>query len=330
MAAIALICLMFSIPVYNLTSNRLRSGAERQAEYIRKAIRPGRTPASLPELVQIREEQLSEDRAQLLSSLIIVNLSIIAIGGYLSYLFAKQTLRPIQEAHKLQKDFTANASHELRTPLAVIQAQSEVTLRNKKLTLGMAKDTISSNLEEVSRLQNITNQLLNLTKIGGGSLNTKSVDLAKIIKPEADLYKKTSEVDIEMNLAKGVVIQADSTLLRQAIGIILDNAIKYTKLGNKPEISISLSKNRSYAKLKIADKGIGIVTEEKSKIFDRFFRGKNNEGSADAPKGNGLGLAIAKQIVDQHNGEISLEKSTPGKGSTFCIKLPLNKNDRAN
>lgn len=320
---------MFSIPVYNLTSNRLRTGAERQAEYIRKAIRPGKPPASFPELVQIREEQLSEDRAQLLSSLIIVNLSIIAIGGYLSYLFAKQTLRPIQEAHKLQKDFTANASHELRTPLAVIQAQSEVTLRNKKLTLAVAKDTISSNLEEVSRLQNITSQLLNLTKIGGDSKNFKAVDLVKIIKPESELYKKTSQADIELNLAKDVVIQADSTLLRQAIGIILDNAIKYTKTGNKPEISITLSKSRSSAKIKIADKGIGIVSEEKAKIFDRFFRGKNTEGATSA-NGNGLGLAIAKQIIDQHHGEISLEKSSPSKGSTFCIKLPLKKNDTSN
>lgn len=322
-AAIALICLMFSIPVYSLTSNRLRSGAERQGEFIRRVYRQGQPVISIPELVEIREEQLSKDRSQLLTSLVIINLGIIAIGGYLSYLFARQTLKPIQEAHKLQQEFTANASHELRTPLAIIQSQSEIALRSKDLKLASAKDTLNSNLEEVSRLQDITNQLLSLTKLGSSRDNFKSVDLVKVIKAEVNAYRKSSKAKIESDLVKTAVVLGDTTLLRQVISILLDNAIKYSRPEEEAKISIKLQKNKHDYKIMVSDNGIGISAQDRDLVFDRFYRGKNVNKAGDKIKGSGLGLAIAQQIVEKHKGEIGLESRKGSRlGASFLIKLP--------
>lgn len=323
--AIALICLMFSIPVYSVTSSRLRSGAERQAEFIGRTYRPMPQANNLSELVKIRERQLADDRRQLLSGLVIINLCIISVGGYLSYLFARQTLRPIKEAHLLQKNFTANASHELRTPLAVIQAESEVALRDKKLSLSSAKQTITSNLEEVSRLQDITSQLLILTRIEPDTSSFKRVDVTKVVKAEIGLHKKANKLAIKLESKGPAYVMADDTLLRQAVGVLLDNAIKYSSGVKSPELQVSVNKSRQAVVIKVQDNGAGIAKEDQAKIFDRFFRGKMTDKNGQSISGNGLGLAIAQQIVQQHSGEISLDKTAVGKGSTFSIKLPLAK-----
>ncbi len=323
-AALALMCLMFSIPIYSVASNRLRSGAERQAEAIRRTYRPNRPANSLPELVKIREEQLAKDRSQLLSGLLIINISIIAIGGYLSYLFARRTLRPIQEAHKLQKDFTANASHELRTPLAVIQAQSEVVLRNRKLKLAEARQVLASNLEEVFRLQEITSKLLSLTNISGNGLRLIVCDVVDTINKQVDGYAKDKDIELTVE-AKQSKLEApiDKVLLPQAVAILLDNAIKYTPPERKSKIIIKIQGTRQSILIQIIDNGIGIKETDRDKVFDRFYRGKNhNAGSNDSSNGSGLGLAIAKQIIGYHQGELSLDSTALGKGSTFAIKLP--------
>lgn len=320
--AITLICLIFSIPVYVVVSDRMRTGAERQAEFIGRIYRPGQPVRNLPDLVRSRDSQLASDRRQLLSGLVIINLCIIAVGGYLSYLFAKQTLRPIKDAHQLQKEFTANASHELRTPLAVIQAESEVALRNKKLTLANAKKTITSNLEEVSRLQDISSQLLSLTRIEPNKTDFQRADIVALVKAEIGQYTKTSRGAIELKAPPTAYARADSTLLRQAVGILLDNAIKYSAGVQKPKLLVEVKKSRQHVAIKVTDNGVGIARDDQPKVFDRFFRGKN--ATKDPSKnGNGLGLAIARQIVKQHGGVIALDKSTPGKGSTFSVRLPV-------
>lgn len=326
--AIALICLMFSIPVYAVVSDRMRTGAERQAEFIGRIYHPGQAVRNLPDLVRVRDSQLANDRRQLLSGLVIINLCIIAVGGYLSYLFAKQTLRPIKEAHQLQKEFTANASHELRTPLAVIQAESEVALRDKKLSLAAAKQTLSSNLEEVSRLQAISSQLLSLTRTEPDMFDFKRVDIVKLARAEIKLHQRQYPTPIVLKAPSVAYVRADSTLLRQVIGILLDNAIKYSAGTKNPSLVVQIKVSRQNVVMKVIDNGVGIAKPDKPKIFDRFYRG-NISTQAKAIAGNGLGLAIARQIIRQHGGEISLEKSVVGKGSTFGLRLPQDKkNDK--
>ena len=100
----------------------------------------------------------------------------------MGYLFAKQTLQPIEEAHTRQTRFTADASHELRTPLAVLQTEIDVALRNPKLKLSEARQVLESNREEITRLKNLSDQLLTLTRVHAHGLDKQTVDLSSLLK----------------------------------------------------------------------------------------------------------------------------------------------------
>lgn len=316
--ALTFICLLFSLPVYNIATSRLKAGAERQTEFIRNLPVQNRPRGLVSDLVESRDNQLREDRNQLLFALMTFNISIISLGAYASYYFARQTLKPLHDAHKLQKAFTANASHELRTPLAVMQTQIEVALRDKKLNIAEAKSTLQSNLEEVSRLQELSDQLLALTSTSDISSQFEKINLAKITKDEIRQYQKIYKIKINSKNISDCFVSGDKTLLRQAIGILIDNAISYSSDSEKKKVEVSVTAKKNFALVEVKDNGPGINKNEISDIFKRFYRGDASELNS---KGNGLGLSIASQIVELHNAEISV-KSKINFGSTFTIKIP--------
>lgn len=315
--ALVLVCLLFSAPIYAVTSARLRSGAERQTDYVRQLPRQYNPSRILPQLEILRERQLDKDRQQLLLSLLLINLGIIGLGAYASYLFARRTLQPIEEAHAAQAAFTSNASHELRTPLAVMQTEIEIALRQKKLTHKDTTDILTSNLEEVARLRRLSDQLLGLTRSDAHALQLKKVDLTKLVNGEAKKLSKRHKQPIETTLAKNITAQADPILLSQVIDILVDNAFAYG--GPKPVVKLTLAADSETVTLAVSDKGPGIPKRDLDHIFDRFYRG--GSATASRPTGHGLGLALAKDIVERHGGELAATSKT-GKGSTFVIKLP--------
>ena len=318
LAALSLVCLLFSIPAYNIAAARLRRGAEQQTAAIQRY--PGNAPQGLvPFLLERREEQLRKDRHELVISLVTLNTAILLLGTVGSYLFARRTLRPIEESHAAQNRFTADASHELRTPLATMQTEIDVALRDKGLTITEAKTVLQNNLEDIARLRSLSEQLLFLTRIDAKNITTKQLALSKLVRAEAKRLEKLYKVTIALQLDKNIYVRGNEDLLKQLVSIFVDNAVKYA--GNdKPAISIMTKRSGKRIELKVRDKGIGIAPADLPFVFDRFYRGAHKGPSA--KQGHGLGLSLAKAIVLTHNGDIIVQ-STPDTGTIFTVWLPV-------
>ena len=322
-AALVAVCLVFSIPIYAVTATRLRNGAMSQTEYVRNLPRPFNATRIIPQLEELRERQLIRDRQQLLFNLILINACIVGLGAYASYVFARRTLKPIEEAHAAQARFTANASHELRTPLAVMQTEIDVAMRNKKLTTTEAREILQSNLEEVARLRQLSDQLLGLTRTGNEAVQKQRIDMTKLVTAQIAKLSKRHKQTFQTDIAKNVSTMGDPVLLGQVLEILVDNAVAYG--GKGPQVAIKLAARKDTAIITVSDKGPGIPKEEQARIFDRFYRGK--QATASRPNGHGLGLALAKDIALRHGGDVSVS-SKPGKGATFALVLSLSKKTR--
>jgi signal transduction histidine kinase len=264
-------------------------------------------------------------RRRLLVNLIFANGLIIVLSAIGGYFLAGKTLKPIEEMVREQNRFVADASHELRTPLASLKTSTEVALRNKKMKLSESREVLKSNLEDAASLHLLSDRLLRLAQYQKGSsdLIFEKVKIGDVIK---SVYKKIApvarkkKVKIKMDVQQGS-LKADRMGLQEMIMTIMDNSVKYTPSGGKVEIS-SKTEGRKIV-VKISDTGIGVDKKDISHIFDRFYRVDQSRSKVEAP-GFGLGLSIAKRIVELHNGSIEVA-SIKGKGSVFTIKLPIKK-----
>jgi len=248
-------------------------------------------------------DTINESRLRIILTLSFINLSILALAGIGGYFLAGITLDPISRMFDDQKSFVSNASHELRTPLTALKTEIEVALRDKKLSLSEAKELLASNLEDVNKMTRLSNYLLKLNKFDNveNKLEFKKVDLAIAVK------KAIGKDKIETNLRSTTVLGDEDSLIELVL-ILVDNAKKYSK--NKTDIKISTKDNT----LTVEDNGVGISKEDLPHVFDRFYRGDK----ARETEGYGLGLSIAKSIVDLHNANINVE-SKIGKGTTFTV-----------
>ncbi len=227
----------------------------------------------------------------------------------------------LETAFKKERQFTADASHELRTPLAVISAHSQEALA-KGGSIKDYREALEIISNESRRLSFLISQLLQLARSDEkrNNLNIERLDL-KIVTEDVlnEMKDSAGKKDIKITLDSGPImeINADQTLMTMLFLNIIDNAIKYNKRGGS--IKVSLRKENNVARILIEDSGIGISGKYLPKIFDRFFR----VDKARTDKSSGLGLSIIKGILDVHGGNIKVD-STPGKGTTFKITLPLN------
>ncbi|MGH7237334.1 MAG: sensor histidine kinase, partial [Candidatus Saccharimonadales bacterium] len=169
-------------------------------------------------------------RQRLDNDVIVVDAIAIVIGGILSYWYAGRTLRPIERANRAQARFAADASHELRTPLAAMQIENEVFLRQTKFTSAQARQQISSNLEEIQRLENLANTLLALTAYEQVELEISAVDIKKVVDSALAPLVKTAgskQIKFSQQFERGALALGNFDSLVQLVGIILDNAVKY-------------------------------------------------------------------------------------------------------
>src|SRR5258708_119483 len=265
-------------------------------------------------------EAITEARVRLQAILLLVNLIILAGAGFAGYFLAGRTLKPIKTMVDDQNRFITDASHELRTPLTSLKSEIEVYLRDNKLTLKDAKKLLKSNLEEVNKLQYLSDNLIKLTQ--HQNLNNHSaftnVSLVQVIdqaiKKVATLAKHKNITII--NKGKDFKLEAEKQALTELFVILFDNAIKYSP--PKTTITLSSKKTDHSIVVEVKDQGVGIDKKDLPHLFDRFYRAdKSRSGSS----GYGLGLSIAKQIVKMHQGTIKVE-SQVGKGTTFIITLP--------
>jgi PAS domain S-box-containing protein len=236
------------------------------------------------------------------------------------------TERKIQEAHRLKSDFLANMSHELRTPLNAVLGFSELMIDKKVGDLNAKQLEYLNDIHASgSHLLRLINNVLDLSKIEAGKadLRTESFDMdevidgvTKVLKPIAD----QKHVQIEQNLSAEIkIVRIDKNKFRQILYNLLSNAIKFSLDGGIVEIRTTRHGNEEFI-LKVSDGGIGISQENLKKLFIPFVQ--LDSGLARMHEGSGLGLALTKNIVLLHRGEIQVE-STLGKGSTFSVIMPI-------
>lgn len=231
----------------------------------------------------------------------------------------------LKDLDKLKTEFLSLASHQLRSPLTAIKGYTSMLLEESfgKL-LPSQKEAIDRVYQSSQHLTKVVEDLLNVSKIeqGGMKYQMEEFDFEKAARDlEEDLSitakNKGLSLTFTTDAAGPYLIMGDMEKLRQVILNMIDNAIKYTDAGS---ITVHLSKTKSAVQLAITDTGMGIAPEEKEKLFQKFSRGaggKTNTG------GSGLGLYLAKEIVEAHKGHILIDSSGVGKGSTFTIELPL-------
>jgi heavy metal sensor kinase len=221
--------------------------------------------------------------------------------------------------------FTADASHELRAPVSLIRTTAEVALQRKDRTAEEYFEALREILEESERTSQVVDSLMLLARADSGkeTLECAQADACAIVREAADQGEKlarNSGLEFTACLPGGPVpIQADSNALRRALLILIDNAVKYTPRGGS--VKVNLETSQDFAVASVSDTGIGISKPDVAHIFDRFWRA--DKARSREQGGAGLGLSIAKWIVEMHRGSIDVE-SQPGKGSTFYARLPLD------
>lgn len=326
------ISIFFSVNLYQLSVNEL----ERSLRHPGPNSVINRLPAdfknrfSIQDLLEEREAQYEDAKDRILSRLILVNMIILLGGGALSYYFAVRTLRPIEEAHEAQSRFTADASHELRTPLAAMRTENEVALMDPKLTIKKAKDVLNSNIEELTKLTNLSAGLLRLAQGEKADLDMEDIAVQDILQDALDRVMPQAEKKhiLIHNHANDISahVRGDRQNLVEALVTVLDNAVKYSY--DKTEIAVGAEDTGKNIIIQVADQGIGIKASELPHIFERFYRADVARSKQDSD-GYGLGLAIAKNIIEMHDGTISAA-SNPESGTIFTIQLPRGSGEHSN
>lgn len=323
---IMLITISFSALVYTnfirVTTRALREHSLRVELKINEFPKPQRPLGAFQEPLTI--ETIHEVKVKVITTLILINAFILVVAGFLGYWLAGKTLKPIEQMTEKQKKFIADAAHEFKTPLTAMKTYLEVNLRNKNLTLEKAKGIMEESINDMDALTLLSNSLLDQIKnqkenttLKFELLNLKDIVQKSISKLEQNAINKNIEIKLE---GKDINIKADSQSLMQLITILLDNAIKFNK--NNGHINVGIKTTKKHAIIKIEDTGIGISPKDLPKIFDRFYKADDSRTKINH-NGFGLGLAIAKEIITNHRGDITV-KSTLNKGTIFTIKLPLN------
>jgi signal transduction histidine kinase len=246
----------------------------------------------------------------------------------------------LEQVYQQQQRFMTDASHELRAPITTIRCNLDLLAKAPDLAPAEVAAALSETCAEADRMGRLVNELLTLAradnalqaakdngyKISNGNLDY--IDLDSLLLEVFRIYRSAYEQGQDLQIASGprIVLQditpaqtrGDADKLRQALVALLDNAVKYTP--SEGSVALSLSIEDTYAIIRISDTGIGILPGDLPHIFERFYRA-DRARSRDRG-GSGLGLAIARSIVEEHGGSIEAE-STPGKGSTFVVRLPL-------
>jgi two-component system sensor histidine kinase CiaH len=245
---------------------------------------------------------------------------ILSIG--ISYYLSSLTMRPILASWKKQQEFVENASHELRTPLTIIQNSLERTFTKPNHTIIEESESIAQALAETRRLTGLTADLLTIARSDSNQqmLSKETIAIAPFIqelaKPFQEIAKMDSKHFVLENLALTTAV-FDPKKIHQILVILLDNALKYTSQGDKITLLSEIS--NKYWLLEVRNTGPSISDEDKKHIFERFYR--EDRSRSKETGGYGLGLAIAKQIVEEHKGQISVRDLQP-KGVIFQIRLP--------
>ena len=252
-------------------------------------------------------------------------LALIITTG-VGYNMAGRAIIPLKEAYEKQRQFAADASHELRTPLSVVLASAELLDNDPSIKSPFLKQVIGDVRDEVKKMTKLVSDLLVVARSDNQALKLKLTrfDLGEVIDQTMRKMQPLAEkknITLKREGEKEVFIRADEQKLKQLVLIFVDNALKYTPDGGSVSVRLS-TPSPTRVSFDVQDTGIGISPEDQQKVFDRFYR--VDKARSREMGGNGLGLAIAQEIVRLHNGIIDL-KSEQGKGTTFTVTLRRGK-----
>lgn len=266
-----------------------------------------------------------EQQIEVLNNLLKVFISIGSISLILLLLISiyltNKTIKPIKETFEKQKQFIANASHELKTPLTIIRTNTSLVLSNKSLSVESQSKWLNYINNQIERMSELLDEMLSLAKLDTNRGLDEFVvfDLSKLLNNilltfEAVIFE--NKIQLESNIEEDISIKGDKESIKKVVIILLDNAIKYTNKSGKIDVELKQEKNK--IRLKVKNTGEGIKKEDINKIFERFYRVDSSR--ARETGGYGLGLSIAKSIVESNNGKIYAE-SNIGKDTTFIIEF---------
>lgn len=320
------ISVLFSVVIYYNLSDELERNFYRLQQQNQRLQNQYELFPSLQPIPDIDPAILDTSLTRLRLALLYINIIILVVSASAGYFLAGRTLKPIKRMVDEQNRFVADASHELRTPLTALRTSIEVNLRDKKLSMAEARELLESNLEEVRSLQTLSDDLLLLVR-GDTKKNKKVYKLVSIptvvneaidkVKTLADMKKITLKQEVS-----DADVEGEKEELVRLLVIFLDNAIKYSP--EKSMVSVTVSTVDHKVKIGIQDEGMGITKEDLPHIFDRFYR---VDKSRSQTQGYGLGLSIARKIIESYNGSVHVD-STVGKGTTFSIILPVYHNTK--
>jgi len=236
------------------------------------------------------------------------------------YLLVLRELTELRRLERVRRDFVANVSHELRTPLTSIKAMAETLLEGARLDESVAPRFLQTIMRESDRLVRLSSDLLDLSRVEAIGIEKRPLDLAALV---ADVLARLSgqaqkaDITLTNSIRVPLVVSADRDEMAQVLVNLLDNAIAYTPRGGF--VTVSAQETQNSVTISIADTGIGILSHDIPRLFERFYRA--DKARSRASGGTGLGLSIVKHIVENHGGMVGVE-SEYNKGSVFSFTLP--------
>jgi two-component system, OmpR family, sensor histidine kinase CiaH len=318
LAVLLAFCLTLTLSIRYLAETEFTHAGVSERSIVRRLLfNEYSVPPTTPTMFnRYQDNQDSNVHRELNEDVFLINLAALVLGGWLSYWYAGRTLKPIEDAHEAQARFAADASHELRTPLASLQVENEVFLRQKDFSQSEARKLIESNLEEVQRLDNLAANLLALTKYEHASLRLSTVSVAELVTEATKQIGKVAKkrhIAIENHVQAGKIVGHRESLV-QLLTIVLDNAFKYGP--EKSTVFLSSTEQDNCYQVSIRDQGPGIASSDLPHIFERLYRGDKARSSKTG--GYGLGLSLAKEIVEANRASIEATNDPDG-GAIFTI-----------
>ena len=271
----------------------------------------------------VNQIQASVKQSQMIIIISMILFWFLSIA--ISYYLATNNMKPVLKAWDKQQEFVANASHELRTPLTIISLNLEKLFTKPNHTILQESETIAEALDETKRLSKLTSDLLLLAKSDSHSITIEKQEveinefIRQIVKP-FEVMATEDHKEFTMNHGEDMIVSLDKEKIHQVLVILMDNAFKYTQSGNI--IILTSQKVKKNWVLTIENNGSKIEQDHLERIFDRFYQDPGS--SHEKTSGFGLGLAIGKQIIEEHGGQISVKNIEP-TGVSFQFSIPIHK-----
>jgi len=264
-------------------------------------------------------EYVDSTTLSLVGTLLIVGICALVAFLFISIFLARWALRPVKEAWAQQQQFVADASHELKTPLTVLLANNSILMEHPERTVGSQMQWVESSDTEAHLMQNLVNDLLFLAKPDDQQQHVvyTTVDLSSLVESDVLQFESVAYekgLQLEADVDGGITTWGSETRIQRLVGTLVDNACKYASDGST--VTARLRREGHGAVFSVNNHGEVITKEDQAHIFDRFWRA--DRARVRAQGGYGLGLAIAKEIADEHGAQIAVA-SDAEQGTTFTV-----------